>query len=53
MPSNYVEFPFRIIEKRRRRGKRKDCQCRACREKRERTVVTGAEKPRRKFLVTK
>lgn len=53
MPGNYIEFPFRIIEKRRRRGRKKNCQCKACRDKTARTVMTGAERPVRKIRVVK
>ena len=53
MPSNYIEFPYRIIEKRRRRGKRKDCQCKVCRDKAARMVMNGAERPQRKIRFVK
>lgn len=48
MRSNYITFPFRIIEKRRRKGKRRDCQCVACRKK---SLVNVAKAPLRKIRI--
>jgi hypothetical protein len=47
---NYFEFPYRIIEKRRRRGKRGKCRCSMCRK---RPVVTGVERVKRKIRIAK
>ena len=50
MRSNYIEFPFRIIEKRRRRGKKRNCSCSLCRKK---SILGVTERPLRKIRLAK
>lgn len=47
---NYIEFPYRIVNKLPRRGRKKDCQCSACRK---RPVITGMSTPLRKIRIAK